>query len=995
MKRNGEDRRTRIINIAVPMLLILGLIGCTLTYQLTTANAMRKQAYIALSNEAGDAPSDEAVTGYMQRQLTRGYLLSGAIFVLASALFIFTMSVNRKRSVQLAREKERLRRSEELYRALEGFTDGIVFEGDIGSDTLKFNQSFYDKLGRYPDICKLSEACRPNNFIYAGDAKAWADFGRDLKGRAPTASCEVRVSDSKGEYTWFRLTYTLIHDENGAPYRLVGKMSDIDKSKRSLLKLRTQAETDSLTGALNHEATRAHIDEFIKGTGQDGAHALFIIDLDNFKKVNDIFGHFEGDKMLIKVTKELSNVFRSSDIIGRIGGDEFVVLVKNIVNDSLLRLKAAELCEMLQFTHTAINPDGSQDESKQELSVTSSVGVSRYTPGCKKTFDMLYKEADEALYAAKGRGKSCYVLHSDERGETEPGESDKLPTNSRNANIQLRALLEHMDGGVLLIELGRTLRALYVSPGFYTVTNTTPEHARTYSRDLSIMVREEDRELFDSALRDGASKGRTADVVYRGVDWRGRSDTWWHLRGGLIDYQDSENPVMAAVVTDVTSMKNASEELRLSKLRLSLAFSQTNMILCELDIQTRELKAWDANTEQYLSEVGMTDAPMPAIANKRVHPDSARAALEFFDRIYAGEKEGSAVLKLRNLTDVYGWYKVSFKSMLSEDGKLYKSVGIMESVPAIVDIKSRFDNEENFAAEFSYLLVATSKFNLTRNRVELMWSNDRRIYGKNRVATYDDLCEALMSIMPDADERSQAAERFNHQALIRAFERGGEATGEYRYTRLDGIDSWANYTVNLLLDPVTGDLYGFGYIRDVKFRKEFETRLEGPVTRCSMTGVYSEHTARQFADTIITQSEQRDDFCGMLLVKLNGFGPAKEQMGYNTANQLLLSIARLLLVRFDSEDVVGRTDDDGFTVFFPSIVSSEWLEDMADAVLSMLDAAGVSNALPATVTYSLGGAIARLADASYARLIALSEQSMETTRKQKRNRYTISVGVGG
>ncbi len=992
MRRNGEEKR--ILNIVIPMLLILGLIGCTIVYQLITSNAIRQRAHWTLTDESGREPSEQEVDRYVQRQLVRGYIMSGAVLVLSGALLIFTMSVNRRKNLQLAREKERLRRSEELYRALERFTDGIVFEGDVESDTLKFNQSFYDKLGRYPDICKLSHVCRPNNFIYSADYAAWAAFGRDLKNRVPTASCEVRVSNANGVYTWFRPTYTLIYHENGAPDRLVGKMSDIDESKRSMLKLRTQAETDSLTGILNHEATKVHINEFLKGPGEGGAHALFIIDLDNFKNVNDIFGHFEGDRTLMKVTKELQNVFRSTDVIGRIGGDEFVVLVKNIASDQLLRLKAAELCEMLQFTHTAANGEG--EEGKVELSVTSSVGVSRYTPGCAKGFDTLYKEADEALYIAKKRGKSRYVIHDDENRCDSADKQAKpaAPSNVLSANIQLRALLEHMDGGVLLIEVGEKLRALYISPGFYTITNTTPDIAKKYACDLSILVREEDRPLFERALREGASKGRTADVVYRGVQWRGRSDTWWHLRGGFIDYQDSESPVIVAVVTDVTTIKNTSEELRLSKLRLSLAFSQTNMILCELDIKTRELKAWDTNTEKDLEQVAMTDAPMPAIAAKRIHPDSAGAALEFFNRIYAGEAEGSAVLKLRNLTDVYGWYKVSFKSMLSQDGKPYKAVGVMESVPAIVDIKSRFENEENFAAEFSYLLVATSKFNLTRNRVELMWSSDRRLYGNSRVATYDDLCAVLRSVMTDEDECAQAQARFNHQALIRAFERGGQATGEYRYIRADGSESWASYCVNLLLDPVTGDLYGFGYLRDVKLRKELELQLEGPVTRCSMTCAYAQNTARQFADTFISLNEQKDDFCGMLLIKLNGFGPAKEQMGYSMANQLLISIARLLLIRFDSEDVVGRTDDDGYTVFFPSIVSSEWLEDMADAVLSMLDAAGISNALPATVTYSLGGAIARLSDASYARLVSLSEQSLQVTKRQKRNRYTISVGVG-
>ena len=176
-----------------------------------------------------------------------------------------------------------------------------------------------------------------------------------------------------------------------------------EQQREEVSELTARADTDSLTGLLNHRATRARIERYLENEGSHGSHALYLIDLDGFKSVNDIYGHPEGDRVIAQKAAAIKHVFRTSDIVGRIGGDEFMVLLKNVADDEIAEHKAAELCAALQsdFAH-----DGGESAA-----LTASVGVAAYKDG--ETFAQLYKAADEALYSAKRAGKDRYVISGD------------------------------------------------------------------------------------------------------------------------------------------------------------------------------------------------------------------------------------------------------------------------------------------------------------------------------------------------------------------------------------------------------------------------------------------------------------------------------------------------------------------------------------------------------------------------------------------------------
>lgn len=165
------------------------------------------------------------------------------------------------------------------------------------------------------------------------------------------------------------------------------------------------AETDQLTGLYNKVTTERKIKEYF-AENPDSQSLLFVLDIDNFKKINDTMGHAFGDEVLREIGQGLKQQFRASDIIGRAGGDEFVILLKHITEDQYVIREAQKLENFFK---------GLQVGKYTKYSVTSSIGCAVFTKD-GEDFETLYKMADEALYKAKQRGKNQLVFYKDPEG---------------------------------------------------------------------------------------------------------------------------------------------------------------------------------------------------------------------------------------------------------------------------------------------------------------------------------------------------------------------------------------------------------------------------------------------------------------------------------------------------------------------------------------------------------------------------------------------------
>ncbi|MEG2833326.1 MAG: diguanylate cyclase, partial [Ruthenibacterium sp.] len=148
----------------------------------------------------------------------------------------------------------------------------------------------------------------------------------------------------------------------------------------------------------------------------NGRHALMVLDIDDFKGINDTLGHAFGDLVLIDVSAKLKTAFRSNDIVGRIGGDEFSVLMKNIPDTGSVLKKGAELSKLFHQTYVG---------EKQQCKISCSIGMIITEADADESFETLYRKADAALYQAKQSGKNRFVLYQAGDADSYPIESTK------------------------------------------------------------------------------------------------------------------------------------------------------------------------------------------------------------------------------------------------------------------------------------------------------------------------------------------------------------------------------------------------------------------------------------------------------------------------------------------------------------------------------------------------------------------------------------------
>ncbi|MBN1472445.1 MAG: EAL domain-containing protein [Syntrophaceae bacterium] len=316
---------------------------------------------------------------------------------------IIYQDITERRQAEFQREaaREALRHSEEKYRSiLENIEDGY-YEVDIAGDYTFFNDSMCRLCGyskeemmgmnyrRYTDKKHSKKLYQAFNKVYLTGKPAkgfgWQIIRKDGSKRYIEASVSL-LKDSSGKVTGFR-----------------GITRDITERKQMEQELDYMATHDALTGLPNRLLFTQLLNHAIQSAQRHKRQlAVFFIDLDRFKNINDTLGHKAGDQLLQEMATRFKQLVRNVDIVGRLGGDEFVMLIEEIKDSEHVSTLAHKIL------NTVIKPVVVEGE---ECRVTTSIGISLY-PQDGETEQALMKNADMAMYFAKEEGRNNYQFYA-------------------------------------------------------------------------------------------------------------------------------------------------------------------------------------------------------------------------------------------------------------------------------------------------------------------------------------------------------------------------------------------------------------------------------------------------------------------------------------------------------------------------------------------------------------------------------------------------------
>ena len=300
---------------------------------------------------------------------------------------------------QLQSTNEQLYMETERFKLIEEAIDNIEYDYNVDSDTLSVSMKDNRGIRHWKNVEQAFKSGHVYDVIHEDDAPLVRSvFDNALKNPGKGA-VEYRMPDSDGRLVWYRLNYASF-DKNDRIIRIVGSAKDITEEKMEQERLRTEAERDGMTGLMNKTAMQLSVAAQLAKSDFNDCHALFMIDTDNFKSVNDTLGHGVGDDTIKFVADSIQNVFRDTDYIGRMGGDEFMVLMSHTTQEV-----AAERARRL---NDKIRSD--VKSGNESVHISCSIGIAFYARD-GEDYDSLYRSADSALYEAKEAGKDGYRIY--------------------------------------------------------------------------------------------------------------------------------------------------------------------------------------------------------------------------------------------------------------------------------------------------------------------------------------------------------------------------------------------------------------------------------------------------------------------------------------------------------------------------------------------------------------------------------------------------------
>jgi diguanylate cyclase (GGDEF)-like protein/PAS domain S-box-containing protein len=324
--------------------------------------------------------------------------------ILESSLFITSNELNERNATlnkqleQLADTQQQLEQYVATLKATFDATGEYILVFDKEGNLAQHNKMGIELFGLQSDRIDKPLEYIKKNLIYP-----------DMINRINDSLDEDPIKDMEG---FFEFIDGRVMEYHSSAQLLEGEMvgrvwclRDVTEQKKNEELVHFQAFHDALTGLPNRHLLIDRLEHAISICDRkDSQLAVMFVDLDNFKKVNDVDGHSEGDQVLQAVTKRLNSVLRNQDSLSRHGGDEFVLVIENVTSQATLVHIAQKLCDAIA------EPIVLKDKKHF---ISCSIGISNY-PEDDTDPNALIRKADMAMYRAKEQGKNTYQFFSDE-----------------------------------------------------------------------------------------------------------------------------------------------------------------------------------------------------------------------------------------------------------------------------------------------------------------------------------------------------------------------------------------------------------------------------------------------------------------------------------------------------------------------------------------------------------------------------------------------------
>lgn len=425
------------------------------------------------------------------------------------------------------------------YEAAISGTDETFFEYSKPKDTFTIFFSSADGV-IMRDVEHFIENFENNDFVYDDDKETMKMiFKKDIK-KEVSFDVHMRMQHSHS-FEWHRIIMKPDGLRDGI---FIGSMRNINKSKIEEEKLKEKALIDPLSKVYNRAAAIEKIELLLKKRSKDKECALIVLDIDNFKHINDTFGHLYGDAVIAMAAGSIKSTLDKADILGRFGGDEFFVFIDNAETEQL-----EKKLEDIRLSILKMRLDKNDDKD-----ISCSIGVAKGAGG--SIYEDMFRQADSALYLAKKNGKNRFeyfdgtyfddgaLSYAGNNDEDESNEEHnviavalEIASKSTNAESAISSIMRHIgmaeeldtiqifkydtieDKVYIEFQWWRELNGVYnvvitdKKMGYYIHSDLMLFKNR-FARDKTFQYTPEFKEGFSNKFRDVFEKSEHINTVY-------------------------------------------------------------------------------------------------------------------------------------------------------------------------------------------------------------------------------------------------------------------------------------------------------------------------------------------------------------------------------------------------------------------------------------------------------------------------------------------------
>ncbi len=300
--------------------------------------------------------------------------------------------------------------SEELHRTISNISDNMLFEWDFHKERMYLSPNFTEKFDIDASVAQLANG----KFLDKLMSEEYADtYKRDISTLLKNKtghSGEYQMLTKNGTIVWFGVRAQCITDRLGEPLRVIGVVTDIDNEKKLELQLSERASYDFLSQLYNRSTFEKELQSEIERNAHTKVGVLFI-DVDDFKFINDRFGHSVGDEVIKYVSGCIKQRVKGSGFAGRFGGDEFVLCITDQQQIAEIESLSLDLIDELYAGYRS-------ELANVFINVKASIGIA-FSPEHGETGGEVIAAADEAMYFVKKNGKANYHIYQPEDSQME------------------------------------------------------------------------------------------------------------------------------------------------------------------------------------------------------------------------------------------------------------------------------------------------------------------------------------------------------------------------------------------------------------------------------------------------------------------------------------------------------------------------------------------------------------------------------------------------